>query len=79
MSGAPVLVQFVPPLVVTQTPRFVAEPFVPSAIEAYTVLPVASEGAMPRSMRPIAEVVGWAATGLKVIALQEEAFAFVDL
>src|SRR6266446_5351556 len=54
MSGAPVCVHVVPPLVVTQTPRLVAEPPMPAAIEAYTVL--ASK--IPRSILPMDWLVG---------------------
>src|SRR6266568_8869446 len=89
MSGAPVCAQVEPPVVVTNTPRLVLEPkespvaglMFALPMEAYTVLPVVSEGAMPRSMRPIADVVGWVASAVKLIGLLpvQLPLAFVDL
>src|SRR5437870_3818836 len=60
MSGALVLIQVLPPSVVLKTPRLlrdarerpVSRSMLASAIEAYTVFPVVSAAAMPRSMRP---------------------------
>ena len=58
ISGAPDWTQETPPLVVTQTPRFVDELSAPFAMDAYTVLAVASMEAIARSMRPMGWVVG---------------------
>jgi len=78
MSGALVGVYVVPPFVVTQTPKFVVEPPMPLAIEAYTVL--ASK--IPRSILPIDWVVGAVTGALKVILLHffvAPPSAFMDL